>query len=196
MSHFASELLRNEQFIGKIFLAMESNNRRKIDDQVLYQMLDENGQTKSEVAAHFGVSEAAVSKRVKALNIHLSRHVALERAKEVADHGLNVVHQLQGINNVIQDELQWATEAARKPGADRKGLQTVIIDLTGEVRKQLRFQLEVLRSLYDMRGVAEFQKEVLDAIGEASPEIREAIVRRLAERRALRSALTIPNSGQ
>ena len=175
---------------------MKSNNRRKIDDQVLYQMLVERGQTQSEVAAHFGVSEAAVSKRVKALNIQLTRHVALERAKEVADHGLNVVNQLQGINNVIQDELHWATEAARKPGADRKGLQAVIIDLTGEVRKQLRFQLEVLRSLYDMRGVAEFQKEVLDAIGEASPEIREAIVRRLVERRALRSALTIPNSGQ
>jgi len=175
---------------------MKSNHRRKIDDQVLYQMLVERGQTQSEVAAHFGVSEAAVSKRVKALNIQLTRHVALERAKEVADHGLNVVNQLQGINNVIQDELHWATEAARKPGADRKGLQAVIIDLTGEVRKQLRFQLEVLRSLYDMRGVAEFQKEVLDAIGEAAPEIREAIVRRLAERRALRSALTIPNSGQ
>ncbi len=119
---------------------MESKNRRKIDDQVLYQMLVENGQTQSDVATHFGVSEAAVSKRVKALNIQLTRHVALERAKEVADHGLNVVNQLQGINNVIQDELQWATEAARKPGADRKGLQTVIIDLTGEVRKQLRFQ--------------------------------------------------------
>jgi len=175
---------------------MSSNNHRKIDDQVLYQMLVENGQTQSEVAAHFGVSEAAVSKRVKALNIHLSRHVALERAKEIADHGLNVVHQLQGINNVIQDELQWATDAARKPGADRKGLQTVIIDLTGEVRKQLRFQLEVLRSLYDMRGVAEFQKEVLDAIGEVSPETREAIIRRLVEKRALRATITAPNSGQ
>ncbi len=175
---------------------MSYQDHGKIDDQILYQMLVENGQTQSEVAAHFGVSEAAVSKRVKALNIQLSRHVALERAKEVADHGLNVVHQLQGINNVIQDELQWATEAARRPGADRKGLQAVIIDLTGEVRKQLRFQLEVLRSLYDMRGVAEFQKEVLDAIGEASPEIREAIIRRLVEKRALRSALTIPNSGQ
>ncbi len=175
---------------------MTSNKRRKIADQILYQMLVERGQTQSEVAAHFGVSEAAVSKRVKALNIHLTRHVALERAKEVADHGLDVVNQLQGINNVIQDELQWATEAARKPGADRKGLQTVIIDLSGEVRKQLRFQLEVLRSLYDIKGVAEFQKEVLDAIGEAAPETREAIVRRLVDRRALRGALRLPETGR
>ncbi len=64
---------------------------RKIDDQVLYRMVVEEGQTQSEVAAYFGVSEAAVSKRVKALNFHLNRHVGLERAKEVADHGLNVV---------------------------------------------------------------------------------------------------------
>ncbi len=169
---------------------------RKIDDQVLYRMLVEEGQTQSKVAAYFGVSEAAVSKRVKALNFHLNRHVGLERAKEVADHGLNVVDQLQGINDVIQEELIWATEEARKPGADRKALEQTIIDLTGEVRKQLRFQLEVLRSLYDMRGVAEFQKEVLDAIKEVSPETRDAIVKRLIERRALRSALGLPDAGR
>ena len=54
---------------------------------------------------------------------------------------------------MIQKELRWAVEEARKPQGDRKGLQQVIIDLTGEVRKQLRFQVEIVRSLYDMRGV-------------------------------------------
>ena len=37
-----------------------------------------------------------------------------------------------------------------------------------------RFQLEILRSLYDVRGVIEFQKEILDAIGEIAPETRQA----------------------
>ena len=175
---------------------MRYEHCRKIDDQVLYRLLVEEGRSQQEAAAHFRVSDAAVSKRVKALNIHLSRHVGLERAKEVADRGLDVVHQLQGVNDVIQEELSWAVEEAREPGADRKGLQQVIIDLTGEIRKQLRFQLEILRSLYDMRGAAEFQKEVLDAIGEVSPETRQAIIQRLVERRALRSAVGFSESGR
>jgi DNA-directed RNA polymerase specialized sigma24 family protein len=174
---------------------MRWENQRKINDKVLYRLLVEEGRSQQEAAAHFGVSEAAVSKRVKALNLHLNRHVGLERAKDVADYGLDVVRQLQGINDVIQNELSWAVEEAAKPGADRKGLEQVIIDLTGEVRKQLRFQLEILCSLYDMRGVAEFQREVLDAIGEVSPETRQAIIRRLVERRSLRSAIAIPGAG-
>src|SRR5215470_2267257 len=174
---------------------MKWESKRKIDDEVLYRMLVEEGRSQQETAKFFGVTEAAVSKRVKALNINLSRHVGLERAKEVTDCGLNVAHQLQGINDVIQEELKWAVEEARKPGAERKALEQTIIDLTGEIRKQLRFQLEVIRSLYDIRGVAEFQKEVLDAIGEVSPEVRQAIVQRLVAKRALRSALNIDHPG-
>ncbi len=177
-------------------LIMRYEHCRKIDDQVLYKLLVEEGRSQQEAAAHFSVSEAAVSKRVKALNIHLSRHVGLERAKEVADRGLDVIDQLQGVNDVIQTELSWAVEEAREAGADRKGLQQVIIDLTGEIRKQLKFQLEILRSLYDMRGAADFQEEVLNAIGEVSPETRQAIIQRLVERRALRTTLGFSESGR
>ena len=174
---------------------MRWESKRKIDDEVLYRMLVEEGHSQKEAAIFFGVTEAAISKRVKAMDMHLSRHVGLERAKEVMDCGLNVAHQLQGINDVIQEELKWAVEEARKPGAERKALEQTIIDLIGEIRKQLRFQLEVIRSLYDIRGVAEFQKEVLDAIGEVSPEVRQAIVQRLVAKRALRSALNIDHPG-
>ncbi|MDP2605263.1 MAG: hypothetical protein Q8S00_22200 [Deltaproteobacteria bacterium] len=175
---------------------MKTERKRKIDDKTLYRLLVEEGRSQQEAATYFGVSEAAVSKRVKTLNISLNRHVGLERAKDVADHGLNIIDQLQTVNDVIQTEMNWAIQEARKPGADRKGLQQVVIDLTAEIRKQLRFQLEILRSLYDMRGVAEFQKEVLDVIGETAPETREAIIRRLVERRALRSALNVAESGR
>lgn len=171
-------------------------NRAKIDDQALYRLLAEEGHSQKDAAAYFGVTEAAVSKRVKTLNLNLSRHVGLERAKEVADHGLDVVSQLQRINRVIHEELMWALGETRRPGADRKGLQQVVIDLTGEVRKQLHLQLDILRSLYDLRAVAAFQQEVLDAIGEVAPETRRAIIQRLHERRALRSALSFPHPGR
>ena len=70
---------------------MRWENKRKIDDKKLYQMLVEEGKSQHEAATYFGVSEAAVSKRVKALNLNLSRHVGLERAKDVADYGLEVM---------------------------------------------------------------------------------------------------------
>jgi len=171
---------------------MDSVNRGKIDDQTLYHLLVEKGYNQRQAADHFGVTEAAISKRVKALQLNLSRHVGLERASDVAQHGLDVVNQLHRINRVISEELDWATTEARREGADRKGLQSTLIELASEVRKQLGFQFEILRSLYDFRAAAEFQQEVLNVIGEVSPETRQAIIQRLTERRALRSTLALP----
>jgi hypothetical protein len=124
------------------------------------------------------VSEAAVSKRVKRLNIDVTRHVGLERAKAVAERGLDVVDQLRRINGAIQEELTWALAEARKPEGERKGLQAAIVTLSGEIRKQLGLQLDVIRTLYDVREMEVFQREVIDAIGEVAPEVRETILRR------------------
>jgi len=71
----------------------------------------------------------------------------------------------------------------------------VLVDLTGEIRRQLHLQLEIVRGLYDVKAVAAFQGEVVDAIGEVAPETRQRIVQRLVERRALRSALRLPQAG-
>lgn len=163
----------------------------RIDDTQLHRLLVEEGYSQRDAANFFGVSEAAVSKAVKRLSLNLGRHVGLERAKDVADHGLNVVAQLQGINGTIQEELRWATQEARREGGDRQGLQKVIVELASEVRKQLGFQLDILRSLYDFQAAAEFQQEVLDAIGQVSPETRQAIIQQLTERRAVRSAFAL-----
>jgi hypothetical protein len=167
----------------------------RIDDEVLFRLLVEERRSQKAAAEHFGVTEAAISKRVKLLNLSLPRHVGLERAKVVADRGLDVIAQLEGINRQMQTELTWALEEARKSGGDRKGLQEVVVKITGEIRKQLGLQLDVFRALYDVREVAAFQQEVLHVIGEVAPEARQAIVRRLAEGRALRSTLALPGTG-
>jgi DNA-directed RNA polymerase specialized sigma24 family protein len=163
----------------------------RIDDTQLHRLLVEEGCSQRDAANLFGINEAAISKAVKRLNLNLGRHIGLERAKDVADHGLNVVGQLQGINGTIQEELRWATQEARREGGDRHGLQKVMIELSSEVRNQLGFQLDILRSLYDFQPAAEFQQDVLDAIGQISPETRQAIIERLIERRALRSTVVL-----
>ena len=40
-----------------------------------------------------------------------------------------------------------------------------------EIRGQLELQLDILSALYDIEAIAEFQREVLDATGEVSPNV-------------------------
>ncbi len=58
-----------------------------------------------------------------------------------------------------------------------------------EMRGQLNLQLDIFKTLNDMTAVAEFQREVLEAIKDASFEIRDEIVRNLQKARAIRSTL-------
>ena len=58
-----------------------------------------------------------------------------------------------------------------------------------EIRGQLRLQLEIFQSLYDMKAVEEFQREVIDVIGSVSSDVRNQIVNRLGQKRALRTVI-------
>ena len=60
-----------------------------------------------------------------------------------------------------------------------------------EIRGQLKLQLEIFQALYDMQAVQQFQAEVLEIIGNVSPEARDEIIRHLNEKNALRSNLDL-----
>ena len=149
----------------------------KIDRIKLNQML-KSGKPQKEIAQFFGVTEGAISKAKKELNISVIKSVALENAHRVVGKNLDAIEQLQKINteaNRLLDELEQTPNLKLKAMA--------------EIRGQLRLQLEIFQTLYDMKAVEEFQKEVLSAIGEAAPEVRRAIVDKLNQKRAIRSAI-------
>ena len=86
--------------------------------------------------------------------------------------------QLQKINihaNQLLDEIEQSPE--------------IKIKLMSEIRGQLKLQLDIFQTLYDMKAVQEFQQEVLSAIGDASPEVRNEIIGQLNEKRAIRTAI-------
>jgi hypothetical protein len=60
-----------------------------------------------------------------------------------------------------------------------------------EIRGQLKLQLEIFQALYATQAVQQFQAEVLEIIGNVSPEARDEIIRRLNEKNALRSNLDL-----
>ena len=68
----------------------------KIDRVKLSQLL-KRGKTQREVAQVFGVTEGAISKAKKELNLAVVRNVALENAHRVVGKNLDTVDQLQKI---------------------------------------------------------------------------------------------------
>lgn len=149
----------------------------KIDLIKLNRML-KDGETQKDIAEFFGVSESAVSQAKKNLNSGVVRNTVMESAHRVVDRNLDAIGQLQKINNAANELLN---QLEHKPELRLK--------IMAEIRGQLRLQLDIFQTLYDMKAVQEFQTEVLDAIGQASKETRDAIIYKLSQKRAIRSAI-------
>ena len=163
----------------------------KVTDADLRAYLDA-GHSQADAARHFAVSEPAIHQRLKRLRRLTSSVVALEHAGHVVEEKLTATARLERVQQVIDDELAWAVKQARQDGADRAALVETILKLTGEVRHQLALQLDISRTLVDLRVVKEFQETVVDAIREESPDTARRIVARLKERRALRPSADLP----
>lgn len=155
---------------------------KPIIDKVKLNKLLSAGKSQKEVAQLLGVSEGAISKAKKGLNVAVVKNISLEAAHRVVDKHLNAVEQLQNINRKANDLLNTAI-AAKDNGTALKAMQ--------EIRGQLSLQLDIFKTLYDVQAAADFQREVLDAIAEVSPDVRDRIIQRLKEGRALRAAVTI-----
>ena len=154
-------------------------SKAKIDIIKLERML-RSGKSVKEIAEYFSCTPGAVSMAKKGLNVAVVKSVALENAQRVVDKNLNTIDQLQRIN---QEANRLLDEAEKDP--DLK------IKVMGEIRQQLKLQMEIFQYLYDFKAVAAFQEEVLNAIGEVDDATRKKIIYALNEKRALRSALRI-----
>ena len=153
----------------------------KIDKVKLSQLL-RSGKSGKDCAKFFGVTEGAVSQARKELNISVVKSVALESAHQVVEKNLNAVDQLLNINRKANTLLEVAIQA--------KDHDTTLKAMR-EIRGQLELQLEIFKTLYDLEAVAEFQREVLTAIDEVDRDVRDRIVQRLKENKALRGSVCI-----
>src|SRR5262245_39257985 len=163
----------------------------RLDSDALRHFLDA-GHSQADAARHFGVSKPAIHQRLKRMRQLTSRVIALERANDVVEEKLSATARLERVQQVIDEELAWAVQEARRDGGDRGALADVILKLAGEVRQQLGLQLSISRTLVDLRVVKEFHDTVVEAIREESPETARRIVARLKERRALRPSIDLP----
>ena len=188
----------------------------KIDFNELHQLVTK-GKGTTEIAKYFSVTPGAVSQAKKKLKISVVKNVALESAHKVVDKNLDAVAQLQKINkdanelldvlmrwNRGEDEALQILETQVRKVRIGKGENSEIVKqykfkdprelalkAMAEIRGQLNLQLDIFKTLYDMQAVAEFQREVLTAIGEEAPNVRDRIIQRLKESRSLRQSVSI-----
>jgi len=153
----------------------------KVDKLKLSQLL-RSGKSGKDCAKVFGVTEGAISQARKELNIAVVKSVALETAHQVVDRNLNAVDQLLNINRKANTLLEVAIQAND---------HDTTLKAMREIRGQLELQLEIFKTLYDIQAVADFQREVLTAIGEVDSGVRNLIINRLKEGRALRQSVDI-----
>ena len=143
----------------------------------LSQML-RNGASQRKCAKHFNVSPGRISQIKKELNISVVKNVALENAHNIISRELDAVGQLYKINeeaNRLLDELE--------------GKPDLKLKVMAEIRGQLRLQLEIFQALYNMKAVQEFQTEILQTIGEIDRNVRDKIIDKLNQRRAIRRSV-------
>ena len=186
----------------------------KIDKVKLSQMLRQ-GKSQKDCAKFFSVTEGAISQAKKELNLNVVKSVTLENAHRVVEKNLNSIEQLQKINDHAnelldllmrwnrgdKEALQILESQVRKVkirGTEEevteykfKDPRELALKAMAEIRGQLSLQLDIIKTLYDVEAIAEFQKEVLTIIGEVSPDVRDRIIQRLKEGRALRGSLRI-----
>ncbi|MGA2957723.1 MAG: hypothetical protein ABSF48_18605 [Thermodesulfobacteriota bacterium] len=188
--------------------------QQKIDRVKLNQLLKQ-GKSQKEIAQVFEVSEAAISKAKKELNVSVVKNVALENAHKVVASHLDTVSQMQKINQAANELLDMLMRWGR---GDEEALQILegqvrkvkvrgieeevkeyrfkdprelALRAMAEIRAQLALQWEMMKTLFDVEAVSEFQQEVLGVIGEVSVDVRNRIVERLKAKGALRGAVSI-----
>lgn len=184
----------------------------KVDVNKLSQML-RSGKSVKQCAKFFGVTPGAISQHKKNLHVGVVKNICMENAARVVDKNLNAVDQLQKINGYANELLdlcmRWQrgdNEAlqilegqvrhVRVNGQDEpvkefkfKDPREIAMRAMAEIRGQLKLQLEIFQSLYDMKAVEEFQTEVLTAIGEVSVDVKQRIIGKLSQRRVLRRSI-------
>ena len=103
-----------------------------------------------------------------------------------------MISQMIKVNSAINEQLDQAREDILSADIkDRKGLQEVIVKLSAEIRKQMSLQLSIAEIWHSQKEVANFQRTVLDIIGDCEPRLKNEIIRKLKEQRIIRQSVSI-----
>ena len=188
--------------------------KRRLIPTAKVKQLATEGYGVSEIADKLEFTKSAISKALKRMNVAVVKETA-RQAPVIVEKGINAIDQLQTINdhaNWLLDHLmRWtkgddeAIQILESQVANKKvrvggevefvkeykfrDPRELALKAMLEIRGQLNLQLDIFKTLYDLRAMKEFQEEVLAVIGEVDADVRQRIIDNLKKRRAIHSTL-------
>ena len=186
-----------------------------INDRKLLELIDKKSMSQARAAKELGVSRQAVSKRLKEMRGQTTKVVVSKKVEQVVDRKIDAIEQLQKINeyaNEILDllmawnrgdetalqvlESQVSTKKVRVGDQEMevrefkfKDPRELALKAMGEIRNQLKLQLEIFQTLFSLQAAKEFEDTVLEVISEIDPNVRNEIICRINKKRSVRSAV-------
>ncbi len=192
--------------------------KKKIDREKFAELTKKL--TVNELATHFGVTRFAIYKVKREFKAAVSNSVVIEKAGEIAEENLDTLAQLRKINThanelldllikwnrgdetalqILESQVKMVRTGSEKDGKVEyikeykfKDPRELMVKVMAEIRSQLDLQVKIYQTLFDTKAAAEFQGEVLTAIGEVEPDVRDKIIRNLQRKRAIRTAIQLP----
>jgi DNA-binding Lrp family transcriptional regulator len=150
----------------------------KIIDCEMLRMVN-NNKPQAEIARHFGVSPSAVCKRLRELRGKTTLAMVAGKISNVIDSKINTFLQLEKINKRANNLLDQAEGDVQESAL-----------MMREIREQLKLQMELFKTMWDVRAAMEFQDTVMTVIGKIDPEVRKKILTELNAKSAIRNAIT------
>jgi len=149
-----------------------------VNDNKLLKMVNA-GNSQADIAREFGVSPPAVNKRLKQLRGKTTHAMIADKIENVIDQKIDTWKQLEKVNKRANNLLDKAEGNVQDSALMMK-----------EIREQLKLQMELFKTMWDVRASMEFQDTVLTVIGKIDPEVRKQILQELNAKSAIRNAVT------
>jgi len=150
-----------------------------INDTSLLRLVDNEKKTQAEAARVLGVSPQAVQKRLKQLRGKTTHAVVAKQIGDVIDQKIDTWKQLEKINKRANNLLDQAEGNVQESAL-----------MMREVREQLKLQMELFKTMWDVKAAMEFQDTVMTVIGRIDPGVRKTILQELNSKSAIRNAVT------
>lgn len=201
-------------------MAGRPEGESKIDKSRLAELL-RDGKTNKTCAQEFGVSVSAIKaarKRIKDLILSPPKnHIGgdnIDAIKQLSEINAYIIKELNRCDKLIsREELKVksvdALEEKLKTNPDDKetqelmaalvkseikgilAIQSNIIGISSEIRKQIDLQLKIAEALYGIQMTADFQNEIIGIIKDSDPIVAQKLIARLRERRSLKGLVRI-----
>ncbi|BDD88011.1 winged helix-turn-helix transcriptional regulator [Desulfofustis limnaeus] len=152
---------------------------KTINDTKLLRLIDREKLTQVEAARELGVTKQAVNNRLKQLRGRSTHAIVADRIDSVIDQKIDTWQQLEKVNLKANELLDQAEDDVQQSVA-----------LMKEIREQLKLQMELFKTLWDVKAAMLFQDTVLDVIGRIAPDVRKQILQELNSKSAIRNAVT------